>query len=577
MRKLEDLKVGTRIWVSSALVGSFGVLILVAGTWGQFRTTSAVHDIQDADNEVALIQEARVQMADLADRQALYELDIVRGVKGATSDSSSARRSFEGGLTALQSTLADFRMIPTLSPEEASMVSAIQSSLQEYVQIDNQILADYRSGTVAKAATAARLEGQADELSLAIESSLGQLKGTILSEVGTAAARVDSAHSGALRWMFVAALIAMCLGFVLIERVSRSITRPLRRAVGVLDGAAAGDLTEYLDIDTLDEIGQMAKALNASLDSTASIVRSIREGAVGLAASSDELSATAAQMSASAEQTSAQVSAITSAAEQASHTVQVVASSAEEMSSSVREIASSANEAAAVAAGAVGSAQNANDAVSKLGRSSTEIGEVVKVITSIAEQTNLLALNATIEAARAGEAGKGFAVVASEVKELAKETAKATEEIGSRISAIQSDTVQAVDAIRDITEIIDRINDIQTTIASAVEEQSVTTNEISRNAGENAELAREIASNIGGVAQAAHDTSAGASSTQVAAHDLAKLADGLTKIVSQFNVGDDQERRVKTYVPLGGDTVVPPGGNGAAVSPLDAAWNGPSR
>jgi len=574
MKRLNDLKVSTRIAVASTLVGSFGVLIIAAGLWGQSRTMSAVHDIQKEDAEVALVQEARAQMAGLADLQSQYELEIARGVKGATSDSSQTRRSFDGALTALQKTLAD---LATLTSEEPSTVSAIQSSLQKYVQIDNEILANYRSGTAAKAAAAARLsEGQAVEMALAMENSLGQLKGTILSDVDAAVARAGSAHSQALRWMFVAALIAMCLGVVLITSVSRSVTRPLGRAVRVLDGAAAGDLTEHLDIDTLDEIGQMAKALNASLDSTASVVRSIREGAVGLATSSDELSATAAQMSASAEQTSAQVSAITSAAEQASHTVQVVASSAEEMSSSVREIAASANEAAAVAAGAVGSAQNANDAVSKLGRSSAEIGEVVKVITSIAEQTNLLALNATIEAARAGEAGKGFAVVASEVKELAKETAKATEEIGTRISAIQSDTGQAVDAIREITEIIDRINDIQTTIASAVEEQSVTTNEISRNAGENAELAREIASSIGGVAQAAGDTSAGASATQVAAHDLAQLADALMAMVSQFNVGDDQERRVKTYVPLGGDTE-PPIGNGAAVSPLDVARNGPSR
>jgi hypothetical protein len=141
--------------------------------------------------------------------------------------------------------------------------------------------------------------------------------------------------------------------------------------------------------------------------------------------------------------------------------------------------------------------------VAKLGESSQQIGKVIEVITSIAEQTNLLALNATIEAARAGEAGKGFAVVAGEVKELAKETAKATEEIGSRIAAIQEDTSDAVGAIGEIEQVIARIADMQTTIASAVEEQTATTNEIGRNVAEAARGSAEIAENIVSVAQAA--------------------------------------------------------------------------
>ncbi len=147
-----------------------------------------------------------------------------------------------------------------------------------------------------------------------------------------------------------------------------------------------------------------------------------------------------------------------------------------------------------------------NATVSSLGESSAEIGNVVKVITSIAEQTNLLALNATIEAARAGEAGKGFAVVANEVKELAQETARATEDIARRVEAIQSDTTGAVDAINRISAIIERINDFQTTISSAVEEQTATTAEMSRNVTEASTGAVQIAKNIAGVAQAARDT-----------------------------------------------------------------------
>jgi methyl-accepting chemotaxis protein len=184
-----------------------------------------------------------------------------------------------------------------------------------------------------------------------------------------------------------------------------------------------------------------------------------------------------------------------------------------------------------------------NQTIEKLGQSSAEIGQVIKVITSIAQQTNLLALNATIEAARAGEAGKGFAVVANEVKELAKETAKATEDISRKIEAIQADTKGAVSAIGQISGVIHQINDIQNTIASAVEEQSATTNEISRNLAEAAKGAIDITKNVAGVAEAARSTTAGAVDTQKSAQSLERMAAELQELVSQFKY---EEQRVST-------------------------------
>ncbi len=256
--------------------------------------------------------------------------------------------------------------------------------------------------------------------------------------------------------------------------------------------------------------------------------------ASALAAASEEMSATAGSIAASAEETSAQSGVVSAAAEQVSRNIQTVATGAEEMGASIREISQNANEAARVGSSAVAVAEATNATVTRLGDSSWAIGDVVKVITSIAEQTNLLALNATIEAARAGEAGKGFAVVANEVKDLARETAKATENIGRRVVAIQADTAGAVEAIAEISTVIARMNDFQTTIASAVAEQTATTNEMSRNVTEAATGSSEIAQNITGIAGAAQTTSSGVQDTQQASGDLARMSSELQTLVGNF-------------------------------------------
>ncbi len=265
-------------------------------------------------------------------------------------------------------------------------------------------------------------------------------------------------------------------------------------------------------------------------------LRTVSENAQALSASSEELTAVSQQMSANSEETSTQANVVASASEQVTKNVATVATAAEEMSASVKEIAKNASDAAKVATQAVKVADDTNKTVGKLGESSIEIGKVIKVITSIAQQTNLLALNATIEAARAGEAGKGFAVVANEVKELAKQTATATEEISQKIEAIQNDTKGAVSAIEEIGKIINQINDIQNTIASSVEEQTATTNEIARNAAEAAKGSNEISKNITNVSEAARSTTEGANNTLTAATELSKLAAELKRVVEQGKV-----------------------------------------
>jgi len=250
--------------------------------------------------------------------------------------------------------------------------------------------------------------------------------------------------------------------------------------------------------------------------------------------SAGEMQSSSKSVAATAEETSRQSQVVAAASEEATRNVETVSSAAEELSASIAEIARHVQEASKMTTQAVNQANQTNATIKQLGESSAEIGQVVKVITSIAQQTNLLALNATIEAARAGEAGKGFAVVANEVKELARQTGKATEEISQKITAIQSATGQAVTAIASIGDSISKINEISTTIAGAVEEQTAATSEISRNVAEAAKGTAEVTNNIAGVSKAAGDAGRSASDMLTASDGLAQESVRLDTVTTDF-------------------------------------------
>ena len=356
-------------------------------------------------------------------------------------------------------------------------------------------------------------------------------------------AELGAAKKGtrATRTMFAMCGISLLLLLVVAFRITLTITRGLDSFSEQFSRMAeANDLTSRVDEQRRDEIGDLGKCLNLFVEKVHNLLTQIAQTAQSVAGASADLSTTAGQITANSEETSSQANLVSNAAHAVNQHLQTVSSGAEEMGISIKEIAKNATDAARVAASAVKVAEATTATVSKLGDSSTEIGQVIKVITSIAQQTNLLALNATIEAARAGDAGKGFAVVANEVKELAKQTARATEDISRKVEAIQTDSKAAVDAIASISEVIHQISAISGTIASAVEEQDATTNEMSRNVSEAAHGSQEITGNIAGVAEAAQGTSRGAVDIQKESQQLVESSSQLHRLVEQFKIDATQ-------------------------------------
>ena len=377
-----------------------------------------------------------------------------------------------------------------------------------------------------------------------------------------ASAAASDARANVIDLAIGAIVVLMLIGSTIFGALS--IARPIRRIGEVLLELANGN--KAVDVpyaERGDEVGDNARAAKTFKEKLIQIEaleaeqkqaeqRAVAQrkadmlkladqfqGTVGgivdtVSTAASELEATAGTLTSTAEVTQELSGIVASASEEASTNVQSVASATEEMTSSVTEISRQVQESSRIAGEAVAQAKKTDSRINALSQAAGRIGDVVKLITAIAEQTNLLALNATIEAARAGEAGRGFAVVASEVKALAAQTAKATEEIGSQIGAMQAATGESVAAIKEIGGTIGRISEIASTIAAAVEEQGAATSEIARNVERAAHGTAEVAVKITDVNRGAGETGSASAQVLASAKSLSRDSNHLMSEVEQF-------------------------------------------
>ena len=439
----------------------------------------------------------------------------------------------------------------------SEQIDALLMTAPRYKEVMEKslLLATQQAQVMSQRATPSREE---------MDKLLGQFNEWASQHVASAeaSAAASDARANMIELGVGAIVVLMLIGSAFFGALS--IARPIRKIGEVLLELANGN--KAVDVpyaERGDEVGDNARAAKTfkeqliRLDAMEAEQKEIEEraaaqrkadmlkladqfqGAVGhivdtVSTAATELEAAAGTLTSTAEVTQELSGMVASASEEASSNVQSVASAAEEMTSSVNEISRQVQESARIAGEAVAQAKKTNSRINALSQAAGRIGDVVKLITAIAEQTNLLALNATIEAARAGEAGRGFAVVASEVKALASQTAKATEEIGTQIGAMQAATGKSVAAIKEIGGTIGRISEIASTIAAAVEEQGAATGEIARNVERAAQGTAQVATKITDVNRGAGETGSASAQVLASAQSLSRDSNHLKTEVDQF-------------------------------------------
>jgi len=571
-----SMKVGTKIF---ALVGfCLTLMALVAGT--------GIWQMNKIGHELVAITERDLPLMSALNKITVHQLEeavqFERGFRlgQEISRRPEAKEEFENSIRLVaelegkvEKGLKEAELIARTALDEVST----QEQIKEFKYILEEIIFFSKERKIfgkklKKSFDLIAQEGQEgtlvlidsiEEAQINLEEVLENIYSKVEKMTEKAAKSADAQEKFALVLLIVLSASGLVVGLgAAILLVVRSISRPLAEVVAGINALTSGDLTHEVSVRSDDEIGAVAKAYAVFRENmihtnrlekeqedarladekrkaivataTSEFVSSIGEIVTTVSSASVELQNTAQSMTGIAKQTSSKACAVAAASEEASCNVETVASATEEMTASIAGIIHQVTDASNASKKAVENVAVTTEQMNALAQTADKIGNVVSIISDIAEQTNLLALNATIESARAGEAGKGFAVVASEVKALANETAKATESISEHISQIQTATNEAVGSIDNIGNTIKQIEETSAAIATAMEEQGIATQEVSRNVRDAASGTQDVSSNIAGVTEASQAAGDASGHVSTAADELSQQAELLKSEVDKY-------------------------------------------
>ena len=529
---MRRLRLRPRMICAFSVVCALLVAVTAAGISGARRqaqlSTQATH-----------LQELSRQSLELrSDATSLfsYVLSYVVNVPYAThaSDVMADDGSRSGILALKPVTLSQLAAASdqNMTPSERALLKQVKSGLTAMFDSEAAGAAALKDNRVADAFQIFndQLFAAYNQTTTNADKLVGMVTKRSYSELATATRSAAQTQS----MMIAGCALAMVLAILLALIITRSITIPAGQVASAMRRLAERDLTAAPEVDGNDEMAEMSLAINQAVQAVRQSMTQVAERAKSFTVSANDLSALSIRLGENMQDAFERVGAVTLSADEVASNVNVMKSAAEQVSRASSEIARNGEEAVGVVDRGVRIVKAATETVGRVHGASIEIGKIVQTITGIAEQTNLLALNATIESARAGAAGKGFAIVAIQVKELALGTARATEDITVRIAAIQQATMEAIQAMTEVSNVVQDISGVQFAVASAVQEQSAMTNEIRRGISEIAENSQLIAGNVSGLRSTTGSSKIGANSAEQAARELATMAGELDEVVSTF-------------------------------------------